>query len=277
MKRRAEWGFVASALFLAIAADAQQFDVKLTLAYSVFVVGEPVVVQVDLLNATRDRIEVGGPGATSVLLVEMTKGGTINELTPFRKDPVVAPFTLKPGETVQHRFALDKWFSLEQEGKYMARVVLVHRGMRYESVKKSFDVVPGMSLGGGVQMFVNRDQLKRQFKLVFWHRNQEDRLFLRIEDDPGGRIWDSIDLGTLMRATPPKLDISPEGEVTVIHRATQDAFLRTLLWSLPEAVEVVERNSLVDPDISASQRVNALYGEGADERSEAKKPWWKFW
>lgn len=277
MKRRAEWGFVASALFLAIAAHAQQFDVKLTLAYSVFVVGEPVVVQVDLLNATRDRIEVGGPGATSVLLVEMTKGGTINELTPFRKDPVVAPFTLKPGETVQHRFALDKWFSLEQEGKYMARVVLVHRGMRYESVKKSFDVVPGMSLGGGVQMFVNRDQLKRQFKLVFWHRNQEDRLFLRIEDDPGGRIWDSIDLGTLMRATPPKLDISPEGEVTVIHRATQDAFLRTLLWSLPEAVEVVERNSLVDPDISASQRVNTLYGEGADERSEAKKPWWKFW
>ncbi len=277
MKKRSEWGYVASALLLALAARAQQFDVKLTLAYSAFVVGEPVVVQVDLLNATRERIEVGGPGSASVLLVEMTRGGAINELSPYRSDPVVAPFTLKPGESAQRRFALDKWFSLEQEGKYMARVVLVHRGMRYESVKKSFDVVPGMSLGGGVQMFVNRDQLKRQFKLVFWHRNQEDRLFLRIEDDPGGRIWDSIDLGTLMRATPPKLDISPEGEVTVIHRATQDAFLRTLLWSLPEAVEVVERNSLVDPEISASQRVNALYGEGADERKEAKKPWWKFW
>ena len=260
-----------------MAARGQQFDVKLTLAYSVFVIGEPVVVQVDLLNATRDQVDVGAPGSTSVLLVEITKGGAINELPPYREDPVVAPFTLKPGETAQRRLALDKWFSLEQEGKYMARVVLVHRGMRYESVKKSFDVVPGMSLGGGVQMFVNHDQLKRQFKLVFWHRNQEDRLFLRIEDDPGERIWDSIDLGTLMRATPPKLDISPEGEVTVIHRATQDAFLRTMLWSLPDAVEVIERNSLVDPEISASQRVNALYGEGADERKDEKKPWWKFW
>ena len=277
MKRGSGWACVVSAVLLAVAARGQQFDVKLTLAYSVFVIGEPVVVQVDLLNATRDQVDVGAPGSTSVLLVEITKGGAINELPPYREDPVVAPFTLKPGETAQRRLALDKWFSLEQEGKYMARVVLVHRGMRYESVKKSFDVVPGMSLGGGVQMFVNHDQLKRQFKLVFWHRNQEDRLFLRIEDDPGERIWDSIDLGTLMRATPPKLDISPEGEVTVIHQATQDVFLRTMLWSLPDAVEVIERNSLVDPEISASQRVNALYGEGADERKDEKKPWWKFW
>ncbi len=277
MKRGLGVGGVVGSVLMSIAAHAQQFDVKLTLAYSTFVVGEPVVVQVDLLNATRERVDVGKQGAGSVLLVEITKGAAINEVAPFRKEPFVAPFMLKPGETAQHRLALDKWFSLEAEGRYMVRVVLVHCGMRYESVKKSFDVVPGMSLGGGVQMFVSHAQLKRQFKLVFWHRNQEDRLFLRIEDDPGGRIWDSIDLGTLMRATPPKLDISPEGEVTVIHRATQDAFLRTVLWSLPDVVEVVERNSLVDPEISASQRVNALYGEGADERKDAKKPWWKFW
>jgi len=277
MRRVSGWGCVVSVLLLAIAARAQQLEVKLTLAYSVFIVGEPVVLQVDLLNATRDLIEVGGPKATAILLMEVTRGDANNELKPFRDDPVVAPFTLKPGETTQHRLALDKWFSLEREGKYMVRAVLVHRGMRYESVKRSFDVVPGMSLGGGMQMFVDREHLKRQFKLVFWHRNQEDRLFLRVEDEPGERIWDSIDLGALMRASQPKLDISPEGEVTVIHRATQDAFLRTVLWSLPDVIEIVERNTLIDPEISASQRVNALYGEGAAEREESKKSWWKFW
>ena len=129
MKRGSGLAGVVSTVLLAVAARAQQFDVKLTLAYSVFVVGEPVVVQVDLLNATRDQVDVGAPGSTSVLLVEISRGGG-NELPPYREDPVVAPFTLKPGETAQRRFALDKWFSLEQEGKYMARVVLVHRGMR---------------------------------------------------------------------------------------------------------------------------------------------------
>lgn len=277
MVMKSLWSLVC--LFWAASAVAQQLDVKLTLAYTAFVVGEPVVVQIDLLNATRDLIDVGGPGATSSLFVEITKGGQYNDVRPFREDPVVPAFQMKPGQTFQHKLALDAWFSLEEEGKYIVQVVVAHRGMRYESAKKSFDVVPGMPIGGGVQMFVRREHLRRQFKLVYWHRNREDRLFLRIEDEPDARIWDSIDLGMLMRGTPPKLDISPEGEVTVIHRATQDAFLRTVIWSLPDNVEVVERNSLVDPDISAAQRVNAMYGETAEDERAArnKKSWWKFW
>mgnify|MGYP001268689705 CR=1 FL=1 len=43
MKRGSGLAGVVSTVLLAVAARAQQFDVKLTLAYSVFVVGEPVV------------------------------------------------------------------------------------------------------------------------------------------------------------------------------------------------------------------------------------------
>lgn len=259
-------------------AGAQEIDVKLTLAYNTFVVGEPVLVQAEILNMTRDLIDVGSPGSTSAFIMELSRGGPNDELQPFSKEPFIPSFQLQPGQGFPHRLELDKWFKVEREGKYIARAILVHRGVRYESAKRSFDVVPGLSVGGGIQMFVNRETLKRQFKLVYWHRNQVDRLFLRIEDEPGGRMWDSVDLGSMMRGTPPKLDISPEGEVTVVHRATQDAFLRTVLWSLPNAIEVVERNSLVDPEISATQRVNALYGdEDGGKKNEKKKAWWKFW
>jgi hypothetical protein len=255
---------------------AQQVDVKLTLAYNVFVVGEPVLVQLEILNATRDLIDIGGKDSKDALFVEITKGGQYNDVTPFNSEPVVAPVTVKPGQTFQHKVELDKWFALVAEGKYMVRAVLVHGAVRYASWQKSFDVVPGIPLKDGVQMFVNRQSLKRLFKLVYWHRNQNDRLFLRVEDDPGGRVWDSLDLGILLRLSEPKIDISPEGEVTVVHRATQDAFIRTVLWSLPDNVEVVERNNLIDPEISASQRVKALYGEMTDDKDK-NKPWWKFW
>lgn len=258
-------------------ARAQQVDVKLTLANSAFVMGEQVVVQVELQNATRDLIDFGTGDTKSALFAEISKGGgQHNDIQPFRSDPLVPAFQLQPGQSIKHIVSLDKWFPLEEEGRYIVHVVVAHRGMRYGSAKKSFDVVPGISVGGGMQMFVSKENLKRQFKLVYWHRNQHDRLFLRIEDEPGPRVWDSIDLGAMMRGSPPKLDISPEGEVTVIQRATQDAFLRTVLWSLPDAVEIVERNSLVDPDISASQRADALYGSD-DEPKDAKKAWWKFW
>lgn len=262
----------------AVSAAAQQIDVSMTLAYNAYVMGEPVLVQLEALNATRDLLEVGAAGSRDVMLVEVSRAGQLGELKAFNAEPITGSVQLKPGQTMQHKVELDKWFPLVQEGKYLVRFVLVHNGIRYESPKKSFDIVPGLPLKDAVQMFVTKQNLKRLFKLVYWHRNQTDRLFLRIEDDPGSRVWDSIDLGTMMRMTPPKIDISPEGEVTVVHRSTQDAFIRTVLWSLPNSVEVVERNNLLDPEISASQRVKSLYGEMAGEgEKEEKKSWWKFW
>ena len=255
----------------------QQLNVDLTLAYNVYVIGEPVLVQIETLNATRDLVGVGSPESKDQVLIEITKDGQYNPVRAISDGPVAGAFRLKPSQTIRHKVELDKRFSLLQEGKYIVRAVFVHAGMRYESSKKSFDIVPGIPLTEGVQMFVGHPDLRRQFKLVYWHRNQVDRLFLRIEDSPGPRVWDSIDLGNMMRGLPPKLDISPEGEVTVVHRATQAAFGRTLLWSLPDALEVVERNSLMDPGISATQRVKSLYGEMTDEGAKEKKKWWKFW
>lgn len=276
--KRSVWWALAAGVLVAGFAAAQQIEVGLTLAYNNFVIGEPVLVQLEMLNATRDLIDIGGKDSKDRIMVEITKGGQYNDLKPFNSDPVAGAFQLKPGQSAQHKVELDKWFSLIQEGKYVVRLMVVHNGIRYESTKKSFDVVPGIPVKEGVQMFVKNQELKRLFKLVYWHRNQADRLFLRIEDEPGERIWDSIDLGALMRMTPPKLDISPDGEITVVHRSTQDAFIRTVLWSLPNSVEVVERNSLLDPEISASQRVKSLYGEMADEKKkDEKKSWWKFW
>lgn len=258
-------------------AGAQQMDISMTLAYSAFVVGEPVLVQLEALNATRDLIDIGGKDSKDALFVEITKGGQYNELTSFNPAPMVGALVLKPGQSFQRKVELDKWFPVVEEGKYVVRLVLVHGGARYESALKSFDVVPGIPLKDGSQMFVNRKSLRRVFKLVYWNRNQVDRLFLRSADEPDGKLWDTLDLGLLLQQSAPKLDISPEGEVTVVHRSTQDAFIRTVLWSLPDSLEVVERNNLLDPEISASQRVRALYGEMADEGKPEKKPWWKFW
>ncbi len=261
------------------AAAAQQLDVNLTLAYNVYVTGEPVVVQFDVLNATRDLFDTGNPESKDAVLVEISRGGSDNELAPFNPAPILGAFKLNPGQAYQSKAVeLDKWFPLVEAGKYIARLIVIHGGMRYESVKRSFDVVPGIPVREGVQMFVTKQKQKRLFRMVHWSRNQTDRLFLRIEDEPGDMIWDSIDLGVWLRTAEPKIDISPEGEVTVVHRSTQDAFIRTVIWSLPESVEVMERNQLLDPEISASQRVRSLYGDMTDDgKKDEKKSWWKFW
>lgn len=272
-----EWVLAGILAGLAHVAGAQQLEVKLTLAYTTFITGEPVVVQLDVLNATRDFVRVGEAGAADAVLVEVTRGGQYDELPQGRTDPIAGAFEIKPGQSFQRQVELDKWFQLADEGRYVARLIVVHDGMRYESARKSFDVVPGIRVKEGVQMFVSRAQQRRMFKLVHWNRNQTDRLFLRIEDEPGNKVWDTIDLGVVLRSADPKLDIAPNGEVTIVHRATQDAFIRTVVWSLPESVEVAERNQLLDPEVSATRRVRALYGDPQGEKKEEKKAWWKIW
>ncbi|MBR4170542.1 MAG: hypothetical protein IKR48_02700 [Kiritimatiellae bacterium] len=260
--------------------SAQEISLQLNLAQRHYIVGEPVMAQFDLLNLTRERLVLGSGGSGDQLYVEVTKGsGVMDTLRPFNDAPIAGSFQLKPGDRVHRPAELDKWFPLLQEGKYLVNAVLVHDGVQYKSQKKSFDVVPGIRLQEGVQMFSNRKNLRRIFRLVYWDRNQTEHLFLRVTDEPGNKVWDSIDLGTLLRTSPAKLDISPGGEVTVVHRATQDAFIRTVLWSLPDSLEINERNQLLDPAISASQRAKSMYNEMADEKAEQqkKKKWWKFW
>ena len=257
---------------------AQQFQVSLNPAYNAFVSGEAVVIQLELLNAGRDLVKVAAGKGCDKFIVEISYGERYNELNPITTAPFCKSFELKPGKKFTTKLEIDKWFSLLKKGKYFAQLVFIHDGMRYESIKKSFDVVAGMPVKEGVQMFVSNQNLKRIFKLVHWDRNRSERLFLKIEDEPTGAIWDTIDLGQYLKTSDPKLDIASNGEVTVVHRATQDAFFWTVLWSLPRSVEIAERNRLLDPEVSASQRVRSLYGEGVEDGPvNSQKAWWKFW
>ena len=60
---------LAGGVLCAAAAAAQQVEVKLTLAYNGFVVGEPVLVEVELLNATRNPVDLTGAVLTDALRV----------------------------------------------------------------------------------------------------------------------------------------------------------------------------------------------------------------
>jgi len=262
----------------ALVSTAQQFQVTLQPAYSVFVSGEPIVVQLELLNAGRDLVKVDALEGSEKFLVEITGGQQHDPLPTLTDAPFCRPFELKPGDKFTTKLEIDKWYPMLKPGQYFAQLIFVHDDVRYASSKKSFDVVNGMPVKEGIQMFVSDQKLKRVFKLVHWDRNRSQRLFLKIEDEPTGVVWDTIDLGQFLKTSDPKLDIASNGEVTVVHRATQDAFFWTVLWSLPRSVEIADRNRLLDPEVSAAQRVRALYGEGVEEGpAEGEKSWWKFW
>lgn len=273
-------GLAILAVFLVVGARAaapSEITVKLKMNYTEYVAGERIRAIVDVANASADFIDVGSKGSDDKLFLELFRQSDMKRFEKLSRHPFVAPFTLHSSEGQKLEVCFGDHFQMTEETRYLARAVLVHQGMRFESSMRMFLVVPGLKCGSALQMFKNRPGVKREFEMVHWGRNQMEHLFLKARDTgSANRRWTTADLGVVIRVTPPKLSVLPTGEVITLHRATQDAFIRTVFWSLPDAFEFQEHEQMIDPDVAGAERVKELYRESGGVEP-VKKAWWKFW
>ena len=261
---------------VAFAAPPQsEISVKLIPDRREYIVGERIRAVVDVANSSADSIDVGKPGSADILRIEVFRARDMASRDRVGNKPLVAPFMLHSSEGQKLETFIGDHFPLHDPVRYLARAVLIHDGSRYESSLISFDVVPGMTVARAMQMFKNSPGLKRTFEVVYWMRGQREHLFLKASDE-GGRVWRTTDLGGLLRITEPKISVMPSGEVVVLHRATQNQFMRSVFWSLPNALDFRKQEPMVDPDVAGSERMRDLYMESGGV-TPVKKSWWKFW
>jgi hypothetical protein len=257
------------------AADPAEIAVKLVPTHREYIVGERIRAVVDVANSSSDSIDVGKAGSADRFRIELFRASDMASRPRIGEKPFVAPFLLHSSEGQKLETFLGDHYTLNEPMRYLARAVLVHSGARFESSLASFDVVPGMRVGGAMQMFSNRPGLKRIFEIVYWNRGQREHIFLKARDE-NGRIWRTTDLGVILRVSEPKVSVMPDGQVIVLHRATQDQFMRSVFWSLPDALEFRGQEPMTDPDVAGSKRMRELYME-AGGVTPVKKAWWKFW
>ena len=261
------------------APPPSEITVSLKLDHDVYVEGERIRAVVDVANASADNINCWTNNPTDRLVIDLYRASDRYQYEPSPKAKFTAPFFLKSGEGQKLETFLADNFPFNQNISYFAQAVLIHAGTRYQSRICKFSVVPGMKCGTNpaLQMFAGRDDLRRTFELVHLNRERVEHIFLKAQDEGSStRRWATTDLGPFLRVTRPKLSIQPTGEVIVLHRMTQDAFVRSEFWSLPEAFEFHEHEKMLDPDIAGSERVKELYKD-AGGVEPVKKAWWKFW
>lgn len=260
-----------------LAALPSEISVKLKMDYNVYVMGERIRGEIDVANSSTDSIDVGSKGSEDLLFVELFKSTGHEQIAKLSTRDFTAAFTLHSSEGQKLETFLGDHFAFDKPRRYLARAVLVHGSMRYESSFKAFDVVPGLKAGGAMQMFSEKPGLKREFELVHWGREQVEHLFLKVNDVGGnGMMWATADLGPYLSVTQPRISVLQSGEVITLHRATQDMFIRTVFWSIPEAFEFHEHEQMLDPEVAGAERVKELYKESGGVEP-VKKAWWKFW
>ena len=129
------------------AALPTEITVQLVMSHDVYVAGERIRAVVDVANASADVIDCRKPDAPDRLFVELFRAHDQNRYDRISDKPFVAPFALLSGEGQKLETFLANHFRLDEDTRYLARAVLVHGGMRFESALKSFDVVPGLACG----------------------------------------------------------------------------------------------------------------------------------
>lgn len=269
----------ALAVMAALAAPAaatSEITVDLKLDNLDFVAGERIRGVVDVVNVSPGQVLVSGDSFDR-LFVEVFRSSDHSQLEVFAVRPFVADFRLEPNEGMKLETFLTDHYGLRHIGRYLARPVLVHGGIRYEGPARAFDVVPGMQLHGATQIFANHSGLVREFNLAVWSRRGRDHLFLLAEDQGASeRKWNTTDLGMMMKTTKPTISILPGGEVVVLHRLDPDNFVRSEFWSVPDGIEFNRRELVQDPETAGTNRVRELYNQSGGVTPKVN-PWWKFW
>ena len=259
------------------AASLSEITVDLRLDESTYVAGERMRCVVDVRNMSPDKISVGRADSPDHLLIEVFRASDHEQMDRRRNRPFVSPFKLDSNEGQKLEAFLADHYPLEVHKRYLARPVLVHGGTRFEGLFRSFDVVPGTRVSGAMQMFSNRKGLSREFELLRWSRQGTDHLFLAAKDSgENGRKWVTTDIGPVMNVTKPTISIMPSGEVIVLHRNGIDSLVRSMFWSLPDALELRSRELVLDPETAGQRRIQQQYGEPGSVKP-ADRPWWKFW
>lgn len=234
-------------------------SVGIAFDHSSYVLGEDIPVRVLVKNNTTANLTLGtGRTPSGVFVVSKTTDPQRQNLARDPKGCLPRPLTLGPNEEKVFDLNLTQAVTLSDTGKYFVSFGAIVNGMQYETKIKALEIVPGTIVAEGVQLFKKNPDLQRHFTLVRWPRDHIDRLFLRIEDTPTRQFYPTVMLGAYLPLVKPRMNIAQNGEITILHRATPDYYMRNVFWSLP--AEVIRRSSqsLLDPATADTARLKGM-------------------
>lgn len=240
---------------VAATASAQSLQLDVSLECDSFVLNEAVTLSLSItpLGVAPFIVDDYGDYKQNTLSIILRHEGE-GFIDPFRADPPFGTVMAAPGHAEKVTCKLNDWFPLFRQGRYTVQVVARRGAESVASPLVSFQIVNGLEISSTVRILPNQERKARRYTLLYWPRQQREELFLRVEDVAEGNVVALFRLGRVMRVEPPRIEFGANGRVTVVHQVSRDRFVRTVLLSDAENLDVVEQKQLVDPNQSPLAR-----------------------
>ena len=188
---------------------------------------EPVIVTVEVANNTLEPMNFMGPDANAVLAFDVEKSpGEFVQRTgaPLSSDV----FAVKAGQTQKFSVNLISVYRMTDTGPYTIRARVEWGSKAFLSQKVFVDVDPGLEIGRLVGSVPGAQGQTRTYMLRTLTRNRGERVFLRIDDEEGGRCYGVLDLGGIVRLFKPVMQVDQFGNIHVLHQSGPDQFTHSV-------------------------------------------------
>ena len=187
-----------------------------------------------------------------------------------REGKIITELELEKDEGSTCGVNLSEWYDLLSPGSYRIRAVLILGNERYESPFTGFDIVPGIELARATQYLQGKPPIERTLLLVYWSRGGKDVAFLRAWDS-NGRIYGTIEIGSLLRNRKPVLQKVDDTTYYVHRQVTSDALQRAEIISDVSGVSLKEQQVAIDPAVPISDALRDAASRVKEAREKQDK------
>ena len=219
-------------------------------------------VTVESAQLTLSGVVVGVLGAVGALFAYVACDGASYPmgvaipLRHFAKCLCVAPVVAVVAALVALRPAL-KVKPLEAASNRMPRKRQLGMLIAFACGFGAFVAVEGMEFGSAMHALSSNERRPLRFTLLYWDRNKEEKIFLRVTDPAAeDRIVSFVTLGNVVRVKEPTLAFGDDDTATVVQQVSRDHYTRTRIsFARNGAATIVGRDENILSDDAVSEQI----------------------
>jgi hypothetical protein len=222
------------ALLVWLPGACAQMLVEVTLEQGQFLPGEALPVAVRVTNRSGQTVQLGDEADWLTFSVESRDSFVVNK---NGEAPVVEAFKLDTAKVATKRVDLAPYFALTRPGRYriVATVRIKAWGAQLASPPKDFDIIEGAKLwtrefGVPASPGLNQPpELRRYTLLQANYLRSELRLYFRLSDAAGSRLFKVFPLGQMVSFGRPETEVDGRSQLHVLHQNGARTSLYTVI------------------------------------------------
>jgi len=220
-----------------------QMQVSLEMTRSLYMMHEAILAKVSITNLTgTDQNLADAPGRPWFSFeIFAGKNSLIPPVNPnYRLGDLYVP----TGKTVVRNINLTPLYGLQEFGPHSIRAVLYDQGKNqyYTSQRRAIEITEGILLWKQA-VGIPATKSTHTYSLLTHRLPNENRLYVRIIDETGGRVVSCFSIGRVLSFSPPERLLDSQNNLHVLQMVGPKAYLYT---AISPTGEILSRDPYID-------------------------------